>query len=121
MVTGTFNALHVDSNPTVPLQTTTVLDGQKLNKAQAPLTTQESAGVQQQKPCSAKDQQAEPLSSQPTSEKMDGSAPTSDSKAKAVAKVADLETLLAADCLLVDCHEKLELKNSEHSLPSMAT
>jgi hypothetical protein len=121
MVIGTFNAHHVDSNHTAPLQITTVLDGQKLNKAQAPSTTLESVGVQPQKQCSAKDQPAEQHSSQPTSEKMDESAPTSDSKAKLVAKAADLETHRAADCLSVDYHEKLEPKNSEPSLPNTVT
>jgi hypothetical protein len=121
MVTGTFNALHVDSNPTVPLRTTTVLDGQNLNKVQAPSTTQESAGVQQQKQCSAKGQPAEPHSLQQTSGKMDGSARTSDSKAKPEERVADLVTHQGADCLSVDCHEKWVLKNFAHSLPNMAT
>jgi hypothetical protein len=97
------------------------LDGRNWNKAQAPSTTLESVGVQPLKQCSVKGQQVGPHSLRQMSEKMDGSEPTSDSKAKPVAKVADLETRQDADCLSADCHEKLELRNSEHSLQNMAT
>ncbi len=97
------------------------LDGRNWNKAQAPSTTLESVGVQPQKQCSAKGQQVGLHSLQPMSEKTDENAPTSDSKAKPVAKVADLETPQDADCLSADCLERLELKNSERSLQNMAT
>jgi hypothetical protein len=121
MVIGTFNAPHVDSNPTVPLRTTTVLDGLISNKAQAPSTTLESAGALPLKPCLAKDQQVELHSLQLMFAKMAENEPTSDSKAKAAAKVDAHATHLVADCLLEGYPGKSALKNSERSLLSTAT
>jgi hypothetical protein len=120
-VTGTFDVLDATINPTEPSLIITVQDGLKSNRAQVPSTMLESAGGLLLKQCLRKVQQGERHSSLQTFVKTGENVATSDLKANQAAKVVALATLQAAVCLLVDCQEKLELKNSAPYSQNTAT